>query len=570
MYIPLNFNVVSNIIHNDFTSSKQAIRSSQALTDPSFSHCLYMLRPARFMSSAVPEKSEDRGGAAAAAAVAAAVAGAGDDDSDIDALPSQRLQLQQLEERHLDWSDRQRRILTADGRAEDYYAAERGFAFREDELPHHYVCLRDDDDDGSSGDRNDDNNATRRVFREWAQRRQATTTTSSNDEEGAGGEEPTANRTNPVVGAWKRPLFYGGWEHTTDRDERVYNLQSQTLFVDLRVPLTRDEIFGGALRGKKAVSSLDDLDGRQLRWYARQHVFSGFSDVHCVSNVRERPAHVAASSSSPSSSFAACCTRHHCIDWNFVGAPRSRPNKWWIEFPQRRFGGSSPSGSNNNSSSVWKEWAFAKDEKGHHYYCERWQRLEGDGVAASDGKGNSAPRPSVYLALRKTEGRDGVIVVVGDHFNYCLGRRGGFAAAGPNNDDRNAERRRRPGSSLVDLVDAAVARGDLDAARRWLDVEGGHGRVSTGWTLDCAIEFWKEGSRLWTTEAVVVEQQEEGASSSSSSKATECRVLWNGEPWEVFETSLSTASDLGHLLTGSIAERDGAGRGKKRARAEGK
>lgn len=39
-------------------------------------------------------------------------------------------------------------------------------------------------------------------------------------------------------------------------------------------------------------------------------------------------------------------TRHHAIDWNYVGRPRPRPNKWRVEM--------GPGGD------TWKEWGFAK------------------------------------------------------------------------------------------------------------------------------------------------------------------------------------------------------------------
>lgn len=39
-------------------------------------------------------------------------------------------------------------------------------------------------------------------------------------------------------------------------------------------------------------------------------------------------------------------TRHHAIDWNYVGKPRPRPNKWRVEM--------GPGGD------IWKEWGFAK------------------------------------------------------------------------------------------------------------------------------------------------------------------------------------------------------------------
>lgn len=118
------------------------------------------------------------------------------------------------------------------------------------------------------------------------------------------------------------------------------------------------------------------MNGDQLQYYARQHVFAGFSRI--VTNDSEQL--------HPVWFFPACCTRHHCIDWNYVGTPRSRPNKWWIE----------------SNRDVWKEWAFAQDFAGQCYYCERWERIE-------DGNSN------VVVALRKKQqqnSRDGVIVVV--------------------------------------------------------------------------------------------------------------------------------------------------------------
>ncbi len=89
-------------------------------------------------------------------------------------------------------------------------------------------------------------------------------------------------------------------------------------------------------------------------------------------------------------SNAPVCTRHHCIDWNFTGKLRPRPNKWRIEMH--------PEGK------VWKEFGWAKDEYGQHVYMERWERLPG----------GSGP----FLALRRAKkyGQDAVLLVAGEQY----------------------------------------------------------------------------------------------------------------------------------------------------------
>ena len=229
------------------------------------------------------------------------------------------------EELHLDWSSKQGRILTANGLATKYYTAERGFPFEENDCPHSLLLQ----------------GVTHETFRKWS-------------------VSPTS-----ICGVWNRPLFSGAWEHSTDKDEIVFNVQTNSLFVDLRIPRTRKIVLSAE------VSSLSDLSDTELRYFARQHVFGGFSRV-TVEKDNE------------------VCTRHHCIDWNFVGAPRPRPNKWWIEM--------------HSSKNAWKEWAYAKDDFDQQYYVERWERRDG---GHDDG---------FRLALRKAkneEGQDGLIVAVG-------------------------------------------------------------------------------------------------------------------------------------------------------------
>ncbi len=341
--------------------------------------------------------------------------------------------LEELEKKHLNWTANQGSCLTGGGRAEELYTAERGFPFTDSELPHFHLLMGD----------------THEVFAEW---------------------KLSKAPASPVTGAWNRPLFCGGWNHSTDRDERVYNLQSHNLFIDLRVPRTREHVFNSSN------TNLDDLTPQQLRLYARQHVFAGFS---VLSEEKGRQ----------------LCTRHHCIDWNFVGKGRPRPNKWWIQM--------------NDDQSQWKESSYATDEVGQYYYFERWERrLNG----LPDG-------PRVALRKASSQSRDGVFVLVGDHYSYVLARQ----LTGKEKDYEK--------DSLVGLVDVAVEANDLETARAYLTMEAGHGTVSSDWKLDCAIPPWKEGATLmWDRTSIQIQG--------------DSQLLWEGECWDVLDNSFANLNEL--------------------------
>jgi hypothetical protein len=388
---------------------------------------------------------------------------------------------EEIVRKHLEWSDKQRRILTANGEADRFYREERGFAFSDTELPHYYLLQQHDLLSSSSdGEQTTTRSSTHEIFQRWK----------SQDSE---------TKSFPIVGAWKRPLFYGGWEHSTDQDEFVFNLQTRTLFIDLRIPCTRDYLLSEL---SAELRSLEDLNGEQLSYFARQHIFAGYSRLAAVSQRKDGTgARDTSKSINNVALFDHCYTRHHCIDWNFVGVARSRPNKWWVE--------------QSSDANMWKEWAYATDDSGQHYYCERWERLQ--------------EAKSPVLALRKSSGRDGVLIVVGDHFSYCL--------------DREITQQRhkayaKHNGSLVSLVDEVLKLGDLEAARAWLGIQGGHGQVSRGWQLDHCIEFWKEGSPLWSKADILVQGE----------FVEDCRLIWNQEAWIVFECSLVSVDDLRELL----------------------
>ena len=266
------------------------------------------------------------------------------------------------------WTAKQGRILTAAGDALRYYSQENGFPFSPEELPHHYL----------------ERGITHDQFMQWARARrrcllEAAQPTTLDLHHNVGAK---ILHISPIVGAWDRPLFAGTWEHSTNSEEMVYNIQTGTLFVDLRIPRSRPtakwERLARSNNSRKVLESMSNMD---LRLFARQHAFGGYSMITTEDARRPLP----------------LCTRHHCIDWNYVqGKPRPRPNKWYIE-------------SKNAGTEVcdtWKEWSYSTDENGQSYYFERWQRIKGD----DDGGG-------FCLAMRKKEKKnkqdDGILVVVG-------------------------------------------------------------------------------------------------------------------------------------------------------------
>ena len=246
----------------------------------------------------------------------------------------------------LDWTRKQGRILTAEGKYVNFYPSN---SFEQSELPHFHLM----------------NCTTYEAFKKFR--------ASMNNY-----EKTPENLRNVVCGVWKRPLFMGIWEHSSDHEETVYNIQTNTLFVDIRIPNLRDDLVTKVSNFDRNENyhSLNFFSNADLKILSRQHAFAGYTIQGSISG-------------------RTYCTRHHCIDWNFIpnlSDPRPRPNKWWVEM--------SP------DYKLWKEWAFATDSNNQHYYVERWERLSGDDYDKCD---------QFVLAMRcvKDSLRDGIVVIVG-------------------------------------------------------------------------------------------------------------------------------------------------------------
>ena len=108
--------------------------------------------------------------------------------------------------RLLGWSSMPAHILSGGGRMEHLFVPGRDYEGAS-QLPHHLK--------GSLP------NASYNTFRRWIAR---------------------DRRTPALVGAWFRPLCVGGWAESTNADTNVFNLQTPSIFVDLRFPVLRPRL----------------------------------------------------------------------------------------------------------------------------------------------------------------------------------------------------------------------------------------------------------------------------------------------------------------------------------------
>ena len=146
----------------------------------------------------------------------------------------------------------------------------------------------------------------------------------------------------------------------------------------------------------------------------------------------------------------------------------------------------------------------------------------------------------MVLALYQPD-MGGVIVVVGNHFNFCFDR----PMRGITNTPSS--------SSLVDLVDQLVEQGNQDQARQWLSLEGGHGTVSSGWIVDAAVQFWKEGKPLWSkTSAQWNRASDDQSTNDPTMWWKDCSLHWEGQKWQIFECNLTSFAQLQQVWASSF------------------
>lgn len=358
---------------------------------------------------------------------------------------------------YLKWSSNQSHILTGNGSLNSIILP--GRDFRDVDLPH-FLLLS-----GQSWE----------IFSKWkASNRQSTL----------------------ITGAWARTIFTGGWSESSLRDTEAFNLQTPTIFIDLRFPISRPKFLS-------AYSKLSDLSLDDLQLLSRQHCFGGYTFP------------------SKGDDDIPIFTRHHIIDWNYHPAyPRPRPNRWWVDISDDR--------------SSFKEYSVARDKFGVPLYFERWVRYSRDSIGTK------------YLAFRRRSGcedtRDALLVVVGDHFAMAYDRATPFpdfpGSSGPG------------GPALVDYAIEKIEQGDSwavsqgrEAVERYLDLEGSYGRLTetpdgVTWNITRSTHPWREGQSLWSrSEGGTYFEPKLEFSTTGELKG----LLWTGW-WEVLECSFGQAA----------------------------
>lgn len=195
-------------------------------------------------------------------------------------------------DRLLEWGSTQSHILTGGGIIETY--SQPGKDFTEEDLPHFLLKKR----------------IIRQTMRKWL-------------DEG--------RKSKSIIGAWNRPIFVGGWMESSVQDTEAFNLQTPSVFIDMRIPTARPT---SRLRVKHSLQSCSD---EELRILSRQHCFAGYS----LSSLDERGNEV--------------FTRHHFLDWNYHPSyPRSRPNRWWVQKKETKTHSDAPTES-------FKEFSVIRD-----------------------------------------------------------------------------------------------------------------------------------------------------------------------------------------------------------------
>ena len=315
----------------------------------------------------------------------------------------------------------------------------------------------------------------------------------------------------------------GGWMESTQHDTAAFNLQTKTIFIDMRFPTNRPI-------GLNKRACLRDCSDLELRILSRQHCFSGYT-------FPEKKALV--------------FTRHHIVDWNFHPSfPRSRPNRWWVEIQPVDRQSIPP------IPHSFKEFSTIRDENDVPLYFERWQRMKPFRLQNE--------RQVVLWRPGNAFVRTAVLVIVGEHFSFCVDRDYSSATNILNVLSNDRESRghacRGGGGLFVDfLLDSNGRSAENDylirqAAEDYLSLIGDYGIIgsdgeanggSNMWQIVKSTHPWREGRSLirpgdisWKEEGVV----------ASDAVATDMVISWADlGDWEVFESSLKI-SELEQLF----------------------
>lgn len=251
-----------------------------------------------------------------------------------------------------------------------------------------------------------------------------------------------------IAGAYTRPLMMrnGSFFVETEHDVNVVDIQTHSVFVDIRIRTDRD----AQLECNPPASSLSDYSLEQLAVLSHNHCFAGVSVVdYDVEGYEHQPV----------------CNRLHCHDWAPTSPSRAN-NQWRIQTEFERGG--------------WVELGILKDEHGQAAYVEHWETIAGS-------------RDGPFLALRRGGDTDpgAMLVIAGTTFGYIVEREQALLAAPM--DDSNSF-----GSGTAEMVASEVAKASAFPD----EAAGCRARIEAMLNMECSvgqIETSSGGSK-WTIE----------------------------------------------------------------------
>mmetsp|Transcript_20579 Transcript_20579/g.28360 ORF Transcript_20579/g.28360 Transcript_20579/m.28360 type:complete len:319 (-) Transcript_20579:413-1369(-) len=300
---------------------------------------------------------------------------------------------------------------------------------------------------------------------------------------------------------------------STCKDTAAYNLQTSTMFVDMRFPNARPNF----LKLKRSLHNLSDLE---LRILSRQHCFAGYTFPEIQPQT---------------------FTRHHIIDWNYhPNFPRTRPNRWWVELQ--------PTGTSSDAKAIqplspsFKEFSTTRDMNGVPIYMERWQRLQPT---------NHQGEQQVVLWRQSSKQHPlAVLVVVGLHFSFTIDR--DYSSAVEILKLCNSQSCLGGGPLFVDFLLNDRLHCDTDgsglshqirrkAAEDYLSLIGDYGLIAKSsedsWKIEKSTHPWREGNCLIRPGDLKWKRRSDSNRGSDCSKM---QIEWKGQGlWEVFDASVS-------------------------------
>jgi hypothetical protein len=327
-----------------------------------------------------------------------------------------------------------------------------------------------------------------------------------------------------IAGAYSRPLMMrnGGFFVETEHDVNVVDIQTFSVFVDIRIRTDRD----GQVECDPPATSLSDYSLEQLTVLANNHCFAGFSVIdYDIPGYDGHPV----------------CNRLHCFDWAPTSAKRGN-NQWRVQ-PEFEKGG-------------WVELGVAKDEHGQAAYVEHWATIPGS-------------RDGPFLAMRRSTANgalDAMLVVAGSTFGYIVERAQPLLAAeaGGDNGSFQGETAGIVGAEIA-KAEAASARGDSEELAKcrariegMLDMECSVGRIEQdgSWIIERSTFPWLRGTNWMAPAAnarrVVGLDVAGGTAKITTSGAGE-------DLWEVFENEGVDAATAAQLFGTPATAAAGAG-----------